>query len=138
MTTNDDFDEARVAPSEPRVASTDLRGAFSDMRVALARIAVLTLWNAASGNVKTTEIGSTWSMTTSPVVSDAWTMLPTSTSRRPVRPEIGAVMAVYSSCVRAPVICASSFLTAASFCWTDAFCVSSVCCDVDSSLIRSL
>ena len=37
-------------------------------------------------------------MTTMPFVSDAWTMLPTSTWRRPMRPPTGAVIFVYDSC----------------------------------------
>jgi hypothetical protein len=49
-------------------------------------------WNAPSGRLKTTAIGSIWLITTSPPGSAACTMLPGSTRRAPVRPPIGAVM----------------------------------------------
>ena len=48
----------------------------------------------SSGMVKITVIGSSWVMTAIPVVSVAWTMLPGSTNRRPMRPLTGAVMCV--------------------------------------------
>ena len=46
----------------------------------------------SSGMVKTTVIGCNWVMTTSPLTSDARTILPGSTWRSPSRPLTGAVM----------------------------------------------
>jgi len=45
--------------------------------------------------LKITEIGCNWVMVTmTELVSEAWTMLPSSTWRMPVRPSIGATMVV--------------------------------------------
>ena len=46
-------------------------------------------WTFFSGRVKTTEMGRNWVMTTRPLVSLAWTMLPWSTRRTPQRPPRG-------------------------------------------------
>ena len=57
----------------------------------------------------------------------AWTMLPASTSRRPTRPVIGAVMRGVGEVQRALSICAWSLFSVASSCRTVATCVSSCC-----------
>jgi hypothetical protein len=48
----------------------------------------------SSGTAKTAVIGLCWAIVTRPVASEAFTMLPGSTLRRPARPAIGARMVV--------------------------------------------
>ena len=77
--------------------------------------------------MKISDIGSIWVTTTRPFGSVGWMMLPTSTCRTPVMPEIGDVSLVYSSWTCACSISASSDLTAFCSCATCAFWVSSSC-----------
>ena len=58
----------------------------------------MTCGRLSSGIVNSTEIGCSWVITTMPVASEAWTMLPGSTRRRPTTPVIGAVTFAYVSC----------------------------------------
>eukprot|EP01022_Parablepharisma_sp_SALTPOND_P004196 TRINITY_DN118_c0_g1_i13.p1 TRINITY_DN118_c0_g1~~TRINITY_DN118_c0_g1_i13.p1 ORF type:complete len:2030 (+),score=744.92 TRINITY_DN118_c0_g1_i13:50280-56369(+) len=119
---------ARVS-CESRAQATTLSGCW------LSRWAWLMVPTASSGRVKSRVIGSIWLMTTRPLASAAWTILPGSTRRTPTRPEMGAVMVVQLSCTLAQAIWASSVLTAASSWATRAFCVSS-CCWVAASWLR--
>ncbi len=83
-----------------------------------------------------TVIGSICVMTTMPVVSDVWTMLPGSTWRRPTRPDTGAVMRVYDSCTRALSALPWSSLTVPSYWRTSEACVSTCCLAMESCAIR--
>ena len=53
---------------------------------------------SSCGTVKTSAIGCSWLMTANPFGSLARTMFPWSTSRKPIRPEIGATIRQYLSC----------------------------------------
>ena len=52
----------------------------------------ITGWSWSAGRVNVTAMGWSCVMTTSPLGSEAWTMLPASTRRRPTRPVMGEVM----------------------------------------------
>ena len=56
-----------------------------------ARSFCVTAGRLSSGMVNSTAIGWSWVMVMIPVASEAWTMLPGSTRRRPTTPVIGAV-----------------------------------------------
>src|SRR5215813_7700881 len=73
-----------------------------------------------------------------PPESAAWTMLPGSTWRRPVRPEMGEVMREYVRFSRAPAIAPSSDFTAASAWATVDVCASTCCCGIRPWVTSSL
>ena len=86
----------------------------------------------SSASVNSTAIGCTSVITTRPVVSLACTMLPGSTSRRPMRPPIGAVIRQYASCSFALSIAAWSDLTTPSSWRTSAAWVSTCWVAIES------
>jgi hypothetical protein len=73
---------------------------------------------------KTTVIGSSWVMTTIPFASEARTMLPGSTSRKPARPLTGASIREYWICSFAVATLPRSVATSPSVWRTTARCVS--------------
>ena len=86
-----------------------------------------TRWMLSAGTAKTTLMGCRGVMVARPPASVARTMLPASTSRRPTRPEVGAVMRLYTRLSLALSTAAWSALRAASYWVTAAFWVSSCC-----------
>ena len=96
-----------------------VRSNTSTGRTTLSRIFGSTSRSVSSGTVKSTAIGSTSVITTSPVWLAAETMLPASTRRRPTRPLMGAVTRVYVRFSFALSMAARSTFSAPSSCATD-------------------
>ena len=95
-------------------------------------IACFSSGTASCGTANTTSIGAVWVMVTNPVASAGPTRLPTSTLRRPIRPEIGAVMRAKSRFSCALRTAARSIATVPSSCLTSAVCASTSCCAIES------
>ncbi|MCY1439437.1 hypothetical protein D9M71_556730 [compost metagenome] len=126
-----------MLPSSPTACRcTSLRSQASTRRAAPLRKRSSTSGRLPCGKVKLTVIGWIWVMTTSAVVSLAATRLPTSSWRKPRRPEIGARILVNSRFSLASPTAARLVLIVPSYWRTRAAWVSRVCLAILSSANR--
>ena len=109
------------------------RSQASTRRRSWLAMPAITGWSWSAAMVNTTAMGWSWVITTSPLGSEACTMLPGSTRRRPTRPEMGAVIRLYVRLRRALATWASSVLIVPSSWLTVAAWVSSCWRAMESS-----